>query len=79
MLRKALAVNISAPGWSKSLTGTDFGTPVAPTYTQTFETPKSGELNVSFALKDSLGNRVNSGSISLDIRRDWVWGVDLVL
>lgn len=79
VLRRVISVNITTPRWSRSLTGTDFGTPEAPNYTQTSETPNSGNLDVYVILKDSLGNHANAGSISLTIRPDWIWEVDIVL
>jgi hypothetical protein len=79
VLRRAIFVEIRAPGWSKALTGADFGTSGAPTFTQTFETPKWGELQVQIVLRDSTGRHVNSGFVSLDIRTDWIWGIDIVL
>ena len=79
VLRRAMKVELNAPGWSKTLTGLDFGTADAPTYTEPFETPGAGTLQVSILLKDSAGGHLNSGSIALDIRSDWRWGIDFVL
>jgi hypothetical protein len=61
------------------LTGADFGYPGSPNRTQSIETPESGNLMVAVVMKDSRGGRVSSGSIMLDIRPDWRWGVDIVL
>ena len=79
VLRRAIKVELSAPGWGKTLTGSDFGTADAPTLTEAFETPGAGTLQVLFFLRDSTGGHLNSGSVALDIRPDWRWGIDLVL
>jgi hypothetical protein len=79
VLRRAINLQIAAPGWRKTLSGADFGSPDAPNYSQSFPTPKSGKLQVQFTLTDSLGDHLNSGDISLDIRSDWRWSIDFVL
>jgi hypothetical protein len=79
VLRRVISVSIGAPGWSRSLTGNDFGTPESPIYSQTFDTPTSGDLRISVTLRDSLGGHVNSGTVAVDIRPDWIWQLDIVL
>jgi hypothetical protein len=79
LLRRSLSVMLVAPGWIKGLTGRDFGTPESANYTQTFETPHSGNLRIDLLLQDSFGGHPNSGSISVDIRPDWVWDVDIAV
>lgn len=79
LLRRSISVTIAAPGWSKELTGRDFGTPEAANYTQTFEIPRSGKLRVDFSLRDSLGGHLNSGSVSVDVHSDWIWDINIVL
>ncbi len=79
LLRRSLSVTIISSGWIQGVTGRDFGTPDAATYTRIFETPHSGNLRVDFRMQDSLGGHQNSGSISLDIRPDWIWDVDFVI
>ncbi len=79
VLRQMIHVQLTAPAWSKSLSGKDFGSAEWPNYTLPFETPKSGTLLVRVSLSDSAGQHVSSGSIALDIRSDWRWGVDIFL
>lgn len=79
VLRRAINVQIEAPGWRKTLTGSDFSSPNAPNYSQSFATPNSGTLQVKFTLKDSIGNQLSDGVISLDLRSDWRWSIDFVL
>jgi hypothetical protein len=79
VLRRAINLEIAAPGWRKTLTGADFVAPGAPNHTQPFTTPKSGKLQVQFTLTDSTGDHLSSGVVSLDIRADWRWSVDFVL
>ncbi len=79
VLRQAINLELAAPGWRKTLTGTDFASPEAANRTQPFATPKSGTLQVQFTLTDSTGDHLSSGAISLDIRSDWRWSVELVL
>ena len=78
-LRKNLTVQLITPGWQKTLRGSDFGTPEAPTYSQWFETAKSGSIQAIATLKDSTGYHTSSDTVSLDIRSDWVWDVTVVL
>ena len=78
-LRKVIKVELNANGWNKTLTGADIGTPNLPNYSQSFVTPKSGNIKVKFTLLDSTGLHSNSGNISLPVKSDWRWSVDFVL
>jgi hypothetical protein len=79
VLRRVIHVQLTAPRWTEVLTGADFGYPDSPNHTKPLETPEAGNLQVEVVLKDSTGEHVSSGSITIDIRPDWRWGVDIVL
>ncbi len=79
VLRRSLTVEMFAPGWTRRITGGEFGTPDAPNYSQSFVTPSSGTLQVQITVADSTGGYLSSGSVSLDIRGDWRWSIDFVL
>ena len=79
VLRPVIHVQMTAPAWTKTLSGRDFGSAAGPNYTLPFETPKSGKLQINASLEDSTGSPVSSGSITLDIQSDWRWSVDIFL
>jgi hypothetical protein len=79
LLRRVIQVRLTALNWVRSLDGRDFGSGEWPNYTQTIATPKIGILQVDVTLKDSANKRVSFGAITLDIRSDWRWGVDISL
>lgn len=78
-LKKVINIELNANGWNKSLNGSDFGTSNSSNYTQSFVTPKSGNLQVKFTLLDSTGIKLNAGVIYLPIKSDWRWSINFVL
>ncbi len=79
LLREVIQVQLTASNWTKTLKGTDFQQGESPNSTKAFETPRSGSLRVDVTLRDSANGHVNSASITLDLRSDWRWGVDIFL
>jgi hypothetical protein len=79
ILRKSIKVEMKSSSWSKTLNGTEIGTLAAPNFSQSFDIPKSGNVEVKFILSDSTGVQLNSGSVSLAIKSDWRWTVTLSL
>jgi hypothetical protein len=78
-LRPLLTITATSGGWSLVVHGADIGTTESPNHTPRYRTPGAGTLTVSAVLGDSPGRPLASGSIQLDLRRDWVWGVDFYL
>jgi len=62
-LKKAINIGLNVNGWNKTLNGSDFGISNSSNYTQSFVTPKSGNLQVKFTLLDSTGINLNAGVI----------------
>lgn len=79
ILRKAIRVEMTSGGWSKTLYGADFGTLDSQNHSQSFVTPTSGSIRIRFTLSDSTRGDLNSGIIVLDAKPDWRWSVDFVL
>lgn len=78
-LRPLLTVTATSTAWSLVLDGTDIGTTENPNRTPQFRTPGDGTVVVSVLLGNSLGQPLASGDIQLELRRDWVWGIDIYL
>lgn len=79
LLRSTITVQLNTPAWTKTLNGSDFGTPGAPTYTQTFTTATSGDLEAVITLTDRTGSHISSGTITLGLEPDWAWSITIVL
>lgn len=78
-LRPLLEITATSGDWSLSLTGSDIGTADSPHTTREFTTPGSGVLTVEAVLRRPGEAPLAAGSIELEIRDDWVWGVDVFL
>jgi len=79
VLRSLLHVTASAGGWGMSLTGPEIGTEGRPNYTREYRTPTAGTLTVEASLEDEQGNAIALGRTELQIRKDWIWNVDIWL
>jgi hypothetical protein len=62
--------------WSVSFPIGQGGGPT-PQRSKDFDTPKSGTAQVSFSIMLADGRDVANGAISLPLRDDWVWSVEL--
>jgi hypothetical protein len=79
LLRRALYVEATAPRWRRAWTGAEIGTRSSPNHSAPVETPNDGTLRVRAELQDASGAVLTSGEVRLDLRPDWVWGVDIWL
>ena len=79
ILQKAIRVEMTSGGWSKTLYGADFGNYDSQVHSQSFVTPISGNIRIRFTLSDTTGVDLNFGTIALDAKPDWRWSVDFVL
>ena len=79
VLRPLLEVTATSGDWSITLTGEEIGTAESPTHSRELETPGSGELVVEAVLRRPGEPALAEGSIELEIREDWVWGVSIAL
>lgn len=79
VLRPLLEITAQSGDWSMTLTGDEIGTTESPNYTREFQTPGSGTLLIKAVLKRPDEPVLAEGSIELEIREDWVWGVAVFL
>lgn len=78
-LRPLLEITATRGDWSLRLTGEEIGAGDSPTSSPELSTPGSGELTVEVILRRPGEAVLAEGAIELDIRDDWVWGVDVFL
>lgn len=78
-LRPLLEISATSGDWSLSLDGNDIDTAGSPHTSREFETPRSGVLKVEAVLRRPGEPVLTAGFIELEIRDDWVWGVDVFL
>lgn len=79
VLRPLLTVTATAGDWALVVDGDEIATDGSPTRSPEFDTPGSGTLTVEAVLREPGGPTLADGSIELELREDWVWGVDLHL
>lgn len=78
-LRPLLTVSVVAGDWSLVVSGEDIGSPGSSNWTKAFDTPTRGTLTIDVVLARPGEPALATASMALDIRRDWVWGVDIIL
>ena len=79
VLRPLLTVTASAGDWTLVVDGDEIATAESPARSPEFDTPSSGTLTVEAVLREPGGPLLADGSIELELREDWVWGVDIHL
>lgn len=79
ILRPLLEITATSGDWSITVTGEEVGTADLPNHSREFETPGSGALLVQAVLRRPGEPVLAEGSIELEIREDWVWGVGIFL
>jgi len=79
VLRPLLTVAAEAADWRIELRGTAIGTDAEPERTDPYVTPDHGTLRVAVVLARPGEAPLAADTLSLDIRRDWRWGVDVWL
>ena len=78
-LRPLLEITATSGDWSIAVSGEEIGTAESPNHSREFETPGSGLLVIKAVLRRPGEPALAEGAIELDIREDWVWGVDVFL
>lgn len=78
-LRPLLTVTATAGDWSVVVNGHEIGTPESPHHSREFRTPGTGTLRIEAVLKRPGEAVLTTGVIELEIRDDWIWGVDIFL
>lgn len=79
VLRPLIRVTASAPGWAIELQGPEITSDAGDNYSKVFRTPSQGTLHVVARLRSAGGEELAVGSAELDLRRDWVWSMDIWL
>lgn len=79
ILRPLLEITATSGDWSITVTGQEIGTAETPNHSREFETAGSGPLVVTAVLRRPGEPVLASGSVELEIRKDWRWGVDIFL
>jgi hypothetical protein len=79
VLRPLITVTASGPGWEVELEGPEIRSDGSDNYSRVFRTPGRGTLRVVARLQSADGEELALGSAELDLRRDWVWSMDIWL
>lgn len=79
VLRPLLTTTATAGDWSAELRGDEIGTIEAPHRGEPLDTPTRGTLEITVVLARPGEAPMASTTVALEIREDWLWGVDVHL
>lgn len=78
-LRPLLILTATAGDWTMVVNGDEIGTPESPNHSREYRTPEAGTLRIEAVLKRPGEATLATGTIELEIRDDWIWGVSIFL
>lgn len=78
-LRPLLTLTATAGDWAVVVNGEEIGTPESPNHSREYRTPDAGTLRIEAVLKRPGEAALATGTIDLEIRDDWIWGVGIFL